>query len=205
MNAALAYSRLVSLGPPVVSTSEAAAVLGGSTLAASQTLRRLAVVGLVKPLRHGLFWVKHEPIDTWVALAWIANPYPAYASLYSALYLHGVLSQIPQIHYAVTLGRTQQVKTTVGRYSLHRVAPELFGGFQTLPSGAKLATVEKAVFDLAYFAGTRSRVFARPPELELPPRLNRSELSYWLKRIADSRRRTQIRDQLDALVGARSC
>jgi predicted transcriptional regulator of viral defense system len=204
MNAALAYSRLVSLGPPVVRTSEAAAVFGGSTLAASQTLRRLGAVGLVKPLRHGLFWVKHQPIDTWVSLAWIANPYPAYASLYSALYLHGVLSQIPQIHYAVTLGRTQRVKTAVGVYSLHRLAPELFGGFQTLPSGAKLATVEKALFDLAYLAGTRSRVFARPPELELPRRLNRAELRDWLERIADSRRRTQVREQLEALVSGLS-
>ena len=47
MNAALAYSRLASLGPAVVRTAEVAAVLGSSAPAASQTLRRLAAVGLV--------------------------------------------------------------------------------------------------------------------------------------------------------------
>ena len=128
----------------------------------------------------------------------VAAPYPAYASLYSALYLRGVLSQLPQTHYAITLGRPQRVHTTVGEFSLHRVSPELFGGFETLPSGARLATVEKALFDLAYLAGTRSRLFASPPELELPTTLNRAELSRWVKRIADRRRRALVRDRLAA-------
>jgi predicted transcriptional regulator of viral defense system len=199
MNAATAYARLLSLGLPVVRTSEAAAVLGISGLAASQTLRRLGVAGLVKPLRHGLVWVRQGPIDSWVAVDWIAAPYPAYASLYSALYLRGVLSQIPQTHYAVTLGRTQQVETAVGTFSLHRLAPELFGGFETLETGARLATVEKALFDLAYLAGTRSRLFARPPELELPPRLNHAELKRWIKRVSDARRRKRVQAQLEAM------
>ncbi len=202
MNASLAYSRLLSLGPPVVRTSEVAAVLGSTALAASQTLRRLAAAGLVKPLRHGLFWVKQEPIDSWVALDWIAAPYPAYGSLYSALYLHGVLSQLPQTHYAVTLGRTQKVQTAAGAYSLHQMAPEVFGGFETLGSGAKLATVEKALFDLAYLADTRSRLFARPPELELPARVNRAELSRWVQRIKDPRRQTLVRLRLDGWIKA---
>ena len=73
MNATTAYSRLVSLGPPVVKTSEAAAVLGLSSVTASQTLGRLVAARLVKPLRHGLFWVKPEPIDPWVALGWVAT------------------------------------------------------------------------------------------------------------------------------------
>lgn len=200
MNAALAYARLAALGPDAARTNEVASVLGLSNVTASQTLRRLAAIGLVRPLRHGLFWLKPGPIDPWAALPWLAAPYPAYASLYSALAIRGVLSQLPTNHYAVTLGRTQRVTTAVGTFSLHRLAPELFGGFETLPSGAQLATTEKALFDLAYLADGRSRLFARPPELELPTRLNRAELQRWVARIADPRRRRRVAAQLARLA-----
>ena len=199
MKASLAYARMAAAGPEVVRTNEVASVFGLSNAAASQLLRRLAADGLVRPVRHGLFWVKQAPIDPWVALLWIAGPYPAYASLYSALYLHGVLSQIPDQHFAVTVGRTQHVQTTVGTFSLHRLAPDVFGGCETLASGAKIATIEKALFDLAYLASTRSRLFARPPELELPRRLNRAALHRWLERIADPRRQLRVQAQLATL------
>ena len=200
MNAAAVYAKLLSVKVPVLRTSEAAAVLGLSPVAASQALRRLGAVGLVRSLRHGLTWVGPAPIDPWVALEYLSAPYPAYGSLYSALYLRGALSQVPQMHFAVTLGRTQRIRTRVGTYSLHQMAPELFGGFETLASGARLATVEKALFDLAYLAATRSRLFARPPELELPRRLDRAALAGWTERIGAAPRRAQVRAQLEELL-----
>ncbi len=204
MNAAAVYAKLLSLRVPVLRTSEAAAALGLSPVAASQALRRLGAAGLVRSLRHGLTWVGPAAIDPWLVLEYLSAPYPAYGSLYSALYLRGVLSQVPQVHFAVTLGRTQRIRTPAGTYSLHQMAPELFGGFETLASGAKLATVEKALFDLAYLAGTRSRLFARPPELELPRRLDRATLSGWTERIRDGRRRAQVRAQLEELLRSRA-
>ena len=202
MNAAAVYAKLLAANVPVLRTSEAAAVLSLSPVAASQALRRLGAVGLVRRLRHGLTWVSHAPIDPWVVLEYLSAPYPAYGSLYSALYLHGVLSQVPQMHFAVTLGRTQRIRTRVGTYSLHQMAPELFGGFETLDSGAKLATVEKALFDLAYLAATRSRLFTRPPELELPRCFNRAVLSGWTERITAARRQVQVRARLRELLPA---
>ncbi len=199
MSTAQAYQRLRALRLPVIRTSEAAAVLNMSPLAAAQLLRRLAQAGLVRPLRHGQFWLPDSPIDPWVALDFVAEPYLAYCSLYSALYVHGTLSQIPQVHFAITLGPTRKVKTAVGVYSLHQMKPELFGGFETLRSGAKLATVEKAVFDLAYLAGTRSRLFARPPELELDSSFRRKELDRWVKRIVYLPRRQRVRAFLERL------
>jgi predicted transcriptional regulator of viral defense system len=201
VNAATVYARLLAAKVPVLGTAEAAAVLGLSPVAASQALRRLAAAGLVRPLRHGLTWVSQAPIDPWVVLEHLSAPYPAYGSLYSALYLRGVLSQVPQMHFAVTLGRTQRIRTRVGTYSLHQVVPELFGGFESLASGAKLATVEKALFDLAYLSATRSRLFSRPPELELPRRLERATLSRWADRITAARRQVQVRARLKQLLG----
>ncbi|MHB8876015.1 MAG: type IV toxin-antitoxin system AbiEi family antitoxin domain-containing protein [Myxococcaceae bacterium] len=200
MNAATAYARLLSLELPVVRTSEASAVLGLTPIAAAQALRRLTRAGLVKHLRHGMVWVRPGPIDPWVALEFLTAPYPAYVSLFSALYARGVLSQIPVVHHAVSLGRTRHIRTSAGTYAVHQVAPALFGGFETLASGVKLATIEKALFDVAYLGGTRSRLFVRPPELELPKHLDRAELRRWLGRVGSPARRAQVSDRLDGLL-----
>ncbi|MFN0062643.1 MAG: hypothetical protein ACKVPX_09010 [Myxococcaceae bacterium] len=200
MSTASAYARLQKLGVPAARTAEVAAVLGQSLVTAAQTVRRLAKLGLVQPMRHGLVWLLPEPIDPWRALPYLAAPYPAYASLYSALYLRGALSQLPGSNFAVTLGRTQRIRTSVGTFSLHRVAPNVFGGFEVLPSGAHLATLEKALFDLAYLSATRSRLFAQPPELELPKRLRIAHFSLWLDAIEATRRRTQVAAQLKRLL-----
>ena len=37
----------------------------------------------------------------------LASPFPAYVSLQSALYYHGMISQIPAVTYAVSLARTR--------------------------------------------------------------------------------------------------
>jgi predicted transcriptional regulator of viral defense system len=200
LKATEAFARLGSLGPPVVTPSETASVLRMTHFAAAQMLRRLVAVGLVQPLRHGQFWVSREPIDPWIALEYVSTPYPAYVSLYSALYLHGILSQIPAVFYAVTLGRTKKVKTSTGAFSLHRIAPELFDGFETQTSGAKIATPEKAIFDLAYLAGTRSRIFSRPPELDLAG-IKRRQFGLWINRIPDPTRRERVTRQVHALIG----
>lgn len=202
MNAATAYSTLARTGLRAFRTSEVAALLQVTPSAAAQLLRRMGKAGLVQPFMKGVVWLGREPIDAWAALEWVAAPYPAYASLYSALYLRGALSQLPAVHYAVTLGRAHRIKTAAGTYSLHRVAPPLFGGFEILESGAKLATVEKALFDLAYLSATRARLFARPPELELPRALDRSALQSWLERVGPPERRTQTRRRLEALLSA---
>ncbi|HEY8208308.1 MAG TPA: hypothetical protein VIG99_12550 [Myxococcaceae bacterium] len=168
----------------------------------AQLLRRMKQAGVVQPLMHGIVWIGREPIDPWSVLELITAPYPAYASLYSALYLHGVLSQIPVIHYAVTLGRAHRVRTAAGTYSLHRVSPMVFGGFETVATGAKIATLEKALFDLAYLSPARSRLFARPPELELPRSLDRAALQHWVERIRSPVRRTHTRLRLDSMLTA---
>jgi hypothetical protein len=41
-----------------------------------------------------------------------------------------MVSQIPEMTYLVSLARTGRVDTHIGTYSVHHVAPELFGGFE---------------------------------------------------------------------------
>jgi predicted transcriptional regulator of viral defense system len=189
MNAREAFARLRRLGVPVVATADAAAALEQSPAAASRTLIRLAESGLVTPVRHGTWWVDGD-VDSLLLPEYLTAPLPSYVSLLTALHRRGMVEQIPEVVYAVSLARTQRIATRLGPFSIHHVAPEVFGGFEETGRGVKLATAEKALFDVAYLSAGRSRLFTSLPELELPRGFRERELARWLCRIPSARSRT---------------
>jgi predicted transcriptional regulator of viral defense system len=197
------WAQLRALGVPALTTADAAAVLGASVPAASHALRRLAAAGLVHAVRKGTWSLQERP-DPQVLLEYVSAPHPAYVSLQSALYAHGMVEQVPSVLYAVTPGRTARVRTRVGTYSLHHVAPEFFDGYVQLPSGAKLATPEKALVDVFYLSSTRVRLFAALPELTLPRAFRVRTARTWVARIPSARLRAVASARLDeALETAR--
>ena len=196
MNAREAFARLRRLGVPVIETSDAAAALDQSTFAASKTLSRLAESELVTQIRHGVWWIDSK-IDPYRLAGHLTAPLPSYLSLQTALHLRGMIEQIPEIFYVVSLARTQKIVTRAGTFSVHHVAAELFGGFDQTPEGVRLATAEKGLFDLAYISGGRSRLFATVPELELPRRFRWQELKRWVDRIPSAQRRVLVTRRLE--------
>ena len=193
-----ALARLKNLGVPVITTADAAAALRQTAFAASRTLSRLAYAGLVHVVRHGTWWVEGA-IDPYRLPEHLTAPLPSYVSLHTALHLRGLIEQIPEVLYAVSLARTQRISTRAGTFSIHHLAPEVFGGFETTPAGIKLATAEKALFDFAYLSAGRSRLFTSLPEVELPRGFRMRELSRWLARIPSKRSRTITERKLGEL------
>jgi predicted transcriptional regulator of viral defense system len=203
VNARDAFAKLRQLGVPVIDTADAAAALRLSTSAATKTLARLAEAGLVTSIRQGTWWV-NGTIDPYRLPEFLTAPLESYVSLHTSLYLHGMIEQIPSVIYAVSLARTQRVATQVAAFSIHHVAPEVFGGYEETASGVKLASPEKALFDFAYLSAGRSRLFTALPELELPRRFRSAELKRWLARIPAERSRTITQRKLDEFLSAYS-
>jgi len=200
MNAPEALSRLRKLGVPAATTADAAAVLGISVQAASHTMRRLARTGLVTPVRRGI-WALGDRPDPLVLADYVTAPYPSYVSLQTALYRHGMIDQIPEMTFLVSLARSARVSTPLGTYSIHHVQPAFFGGFEMLPdSGIKIATPEKALVDFLYLSPTRGRLFAALPELELPRGFRRAEARRWVARIPSTRRKTIVARKLNDVL-----
>jgi predicted transcriptional regulator of viral defense system len=203
MNAATALGVLRALKTPALTTADAAAALGLSIYAASQTLRRLQAAGHVWRVRHGL-WSLAEPTEPLALAEYVTAPHPSYVSLQTALHLHGMIEQIPTVIYLVSLSRSRRVRTSVGTFSVHRIGPEFFGGFDVLPaSGVKLASPEKALLDVLYLSGTRSRLFASLPELELPRTFRHRVARQWIARIPSPRLRSLVNQRYQRLVGMR--
>jgi predicted transcriptional regulator of viral defense system len=199
MNQIEALQRLRTLAAPVVETRDVAALLQVSISNATTILRRLAQKGMITHLSRGR-WLANEKIDRLALPELISAPYPAYVSLQSALFHHGLIEQIPSVLYAVTLARPRRLKSPLGTISFHRMPPELFKGFELASrSDAKVATPEKALFDMLYLAPGRSRVFSNLPELTIPRRFQWERLKEYTKQVKSSGRRAYIAARIRAL------
>jgi predicted transcriptional regulator of viral defense system len=199
MNQIEAVQRLRTLATPVVESRDAAALLQVSTSNATTILRRLAKSGMIAHLSRGR-WLVNEKIDRLALPELISAPYPAYISMQSALFHHGLIEQIPSVVYAVTPARPRRLQTPVGTISFHRMPPELFTGFELSPrSDAKIATPEKALFDLLYLAPGRSRVFSNQPELTIPRRFQWQRLKEYTKRVKSAARSAYIAERIRSL------
>ena len=150
---------LGSMDARVFTTREAATRLRVPNAHASVLLARLAAAGHLVRLRRGV-WAAPGGVDPLALPELLTAPFPAYVSLQSALYLHGMISQMPAVTYAVTLARTRRYATPLGVVSLHHVQPVVLlrlrgpGG-----AGARLATPEKALVDFLYLTPARSELF----------------------------------------------
>jgi predicted transcriptional regulator of viral defense system len=186
-----AYAQLRRLGRPVVETREAAVSLGLSTPRTSNLLRSLEAEGLARRVRRGL-WSFDPEIEPFVLAPYLTAPEPAYVSFWSALARLGMIEQIPRQVYVASLHPTKQVDTSLGRYSIHQLAPELFDGYSGSEATGYMATAEKALFDRAFL-----------PEVTLPPQFDPDKLDRWVERVARPGLRTLVARKLaDALATA---
>lgn len=199
MNQIEAMQRLRALATPVAESRDVAALLQVSASHATTILRRLADHGVIVHLSRGR-WLVNEQVDRLALPELISAPYPAYISLQSALFHHGLIEQIPAVIYAVTPARPRRLRTPLGTISFHRMPPDLFEGFELLPpSDAKVATPEKALFDLLYLAPGRSRLFSSLPELTMPRHFQWQRLKDYTERVKSPSRRAYIAERIRAM------
>ncbi len=144
----------------------------------------------VRQLRKGL-WALDPRIDPFAVGPFLTAPFPAYVSFASALSHHGMIEQIPRQITLATLGRRQTVKTSVGAFSIHRLAPEVFGGFEGSVKDGYIARPEKALFDTVYTRAAAGRQ-AFFPELTLPAEFDDDALSYWIDHVRSKRLKTLL-------------
>jgi predicted transcriptional regulator of viral defense system len=201
MNQSEALQRIQKLGVPAFETRDISALLRVSPANASILLSRLAARGFVRQLARGRWSTGTQPNHELLAEQ-LAAPSPAYVSLQSALFRHGLIEQVPEVLYAITLRRARRVQTPFGTVSLHRMPPELYGGYETADDGTKIATAEKALFDLLYLSPTRSRLFASLPEMEFPRSFRWAEVIRWTNRIAGKSRRAFVKRKVTLLKAA---
>lgn len=190
-----AHRALLSMNRTVLTTREAAALWQTPIGNAGRRLRALEGAGFVRHLRRGL-WTLDPQIDTFAVAPFLTAPFPAYVSFASALSHHAMIVQIPKQITVASLGRPRRAETSVGRFSIHRLAPEVFGGFEGSVEDGYIARSEKALFDAVYVRAAAGRQ-AYFPELTLPAHFDDGALRGWITRIQGKRLRTLVPRYLD--------
>lgn len=192
------YVSLLQFDRPIVTTAEAATLLKIGKVGAIRLLQRLAKRGLIVRLKRGL-WGFVDRINSYEILPYLTAPYPSYISLWTALHEHGMIDQVPRIIYAVSLGRPRLIKTPIGVYSVHRLSPRLFGGFNDR-GAVSMAGPEKSLFDTVYILVVRTNRTVRLPEMELPEGFDDEKIEFWLSRIPSARLRTRARREFTRVL-----
>jgi predicted transcriptional regulator of viral defense system len=195
-----AYKKLEELNEAAVQTRDAAGILQIETVHASKILERLGQAGLVVFLKKGL-WAFPKRMEPLLLPRYCAAPFACYVSLQSALYQHDMILQVPSVIYAVSLARTKLYKTALGTVSLHHIDPSFFFGYIVDPiTGIALATPEKALLDFLYLSGTKSQVFCKLPELELPKKFSYKKACEMIERIPSLGRKAFVRQRFEELI-----
>ena len=193
------YAAVRRIGTATVSTALAAAAWKVSVPAASKMLATMVGTGLVERLRRGVWLLDIGATPESLAME-VTLPYPSYVSTVSALYLHGVIDQVPARIHLVSASRPRIIQTNRGAFQLHRVPVELFGGFSEV-RGARVASVEKALFDWAYTSVVSGSTHAKLPETEWPSRFRVSDVESWLRKVESPRLRTMTNALLKRSLG----
>lgn len=194
------YARLLTMEGAVFQTGDASAWLNISQAHASQLLSRLAEFGHLIHLKRGI-WAFRDRVELMALPQYLTNPFPSYISLQSALYYHGLISQIPVVTYAVSIARTKRYETLLGVISVHHIHPSFFFGYETRDNaGIKIATPEKALIDFLYLSPAKSKLFHSLPELELPKSFRIKEARHMISFIRSIKRRNLVLDNFERLI-----
>jgi predicted transcriptional regulator of viral defense system len=189
---------------PVFTTREIASVCGTSLSSASQMLKRREKNEQIIRAARGIWCVPTDPRFTQFQLVpFLAGTHQAYVSFFSALQLHGMIEQIPQVVYAATTAHTRRRTTPIGTFSFHRMNPQLFAGFDWYNRNWSflIARPEKSLVDCLYLSSRKGKRFGRFPEIELGRPFSRRKAWLWVKKIPDARIRQNVHLKLASLLG----
>jgi predicted transcriptional regulator of viral defense system len=200
MNLLSALKALQNVNIPVMGTIDIANTLGINNAHASQVLKRLADKKHIIHLSRGL-WVIDLKINPLLITQYLLAPFPAYISLQTALYHHGMIDQVPRVISVASLARTRSIKTPFATISVHHISPNFFFDYEVDPkTGVKMATPEKALLDFFYLKPAKSLWFKTLPELELPKSFNFKRALEMIQKIPSKSRRAIVENSLRAIA-----
>lgn len=190
--------KLLALKQPILQTRDVCAYLNIPHAHASKILAQLTLAGRFVHLIRGK-WATTTNLDPLILPEYLTAPFPSYISLQTALFYYGIISQIPETIYAVSLARTREYITYFGNISIHHLQPDFFFGFEKI-GNVKIATIEKALIDILYLTPAKSNLFKTLPEIEIPPSFSLKKAKKIIDRIPSLRNKTLVRNRLDALL-----
>lgn len=193
------YQQIIAIGLPAFRTEDVAVLSKISNQHASQLLRRLSKTKHVIQIKRGT-WILSDKIEPLILPYFLTMPAPSYISLQSALSFHGMIMQIPEIVYAISIARTRTYQTPIATISLHHVTPKMMFGYEEISPYINMASPEKAIVDFCYLHQAKSRKFVKLPEFELPKNFDIKRMHRYIAMIPYQKRRQKVQALVDMLL-----
>lgn len=195
------WRALQKLDRLIFTTREVAAVTGVSISSTTQKLARLEEKGIIKKIMRGLWGlISDKRFSNLMVVPFLGTSGQNYVSFLSALHLHGMISQIPQIVTVASTMHGKKVNTPIGTYLIHQIEPNFFTGFEWSKNSAYLiATPEKALVDCLYIASRRGQKYSSFPEMEFPRGFSKRKICDYIKLIRDPRIQTLVLEKFEKL------
>lgn len=190
------------LKKPIFTTFEMAAASGKSVSTVTQGLNYLVTARILLKIYRGV-WAeaKSGEISLYAAMPYLFPRQRAYVSFVSALHLHGIIEQIPQMVTVASLSHTKMMRTSLGTVAVHRITPALFCGFSWYKGDGSflIAEPEKALVDSVYLSVCKKRQFSHFPELRFSRNFDFKKAHAWAEKIPNEHARAAVHKKLDAL------
>lgn len=190
------------LGRTVFTTHDVVSVSGKSASTVVQSLNRLAQQGLLTKIYRGV-WAEAGPkaLSPFELIPCLFPRRRVYVSFITALHLHGIVEQIPQVITLASLSHTRTLRTRAGVFSVHQMAPAFFDGFDWYRGEGSflIAEPEKALMDSLYLSSRKKKQFGHFPELHFPSTFSFKKAARWGKRIPEKKIRQYVIRKLETL------
>ena len=187
------------IGKPVFTTHELTAVSGKSASTVVQSLNRLAGQGLLLKVYRGV-WAEERgrALSPFEVMGCLFPRQRVYVSFITALHLHGIVEQIPQVITLASPAHTNLIRTKAGVFSVHRIAPHFYDGFGWYKGEGSflIAEPEKALIDSLYLSSRRKKQFGHFPELHFSREFNFKKAAGWVERIPEKKIRVYVSKRL---------
>ena len=191
-----------NLGRPVFTTHELITTSGKSTSTIVQSLNRLVEQGLLIKIYRGV-WAEagDKRVSAFEVIPCLFPRQRVYVSFISALHLHGIIEQIPQVVTLASTAHTNTIRTLVGTFSVHQIDPAIFDGFDWYKGERSflVAEPEKALIDSLYLSSRKKKQFGHFPELHFPPEFSFKKAVQWVDRIQEEKIRLYVLRKLETL------
>jgi predicted transcriptional regulator of viral defense system len=185
---------------PIFTTHELISLSGKSASAVTQALNYLVKQGLLIKVYRGVWIEADQKISPYSLAPFLKPKDRVYVSFLSALHLHGIVEQIPQVMTLASTAHSATLRTGLGVFHLHRIAPEFFAGFDWYRGEGNflIAEPEKALVDCLYLSAHKKRQYAFFPELTWGA-LSVTGINGWVNRIPSPRIRLVVKKKLEGI------
>jgi len=183
------------LGKRIFTTHEISMISGKAPSATTQALNNLTREGAVVKIYRGV-WASesNEALSPYDAIPHIFPGQRVYVSFISALHLHGIIEQIPQVTTLAATTHARKIGTKIGVFQTYHIAPSFFMGFGWYKGNGSflIAEPEKALVDCLYLSAHKGKRFGHFPELHFPASFSLKRAMGWAKQIHSKPARAHV-------------